>query len=329
MLVKACPKIEGRAARNNQKRTFLMTDSQFASGGYRYALNPIQWFATEDGWLDPAKGPAPQGLLKEIAHSGFHAVHAQVPTGWTTEDYQNALKDAGLQPAPGYLSMALPEHGVDIATTLETARTSAAQQAQLGLTDMFIATRMTKDAPRVKHPGVGAEFDEARFVMIFDLVERASAILKEEGVKAALHPHIGTWIESEAETRRLLDNIGSDQLGFGPDTGHLSWAGADVIGLISDYRDRTRVVHVKDCRLSVRDAAKADGKSYQETVVSGLWAEPGTGELDLEGMLAALGPDFDGWLIAEVDFPTLAPFECAQASAEWLADLRRPVPSSR
>jgi inosose dehydratase len=306
-----------------------MTDSQFASGGYRYALNPIQWFATEDGWLDPTKGPTPRDLLKEIARSGFHAVHAQVPAGWTTEDYQNALKDAGLQPAPGYLSMALPEHGVDIATTLETARTSATQQAQLGLTDMFISTRMTKDAPRVKRPGVGAEFDEARFVMIFDLVERASAILKEEGVKAALHPHIGTWIESEAETRRLLDNISSDQLGFGPDTGHLSWAGADIIGLMSDYRDRTRVVHVKDCRLSVRDAAKAAGKSYQETVVSGLWAEPGTGELDLEGMLAALGPDFDGWLIAEVDFPTLPPFECAQASAEWLADLRRAVSSSR
>ena len=319
--------MEGRAARKTQKRTFFMTDPLFASGGYKFALNPIQWFATEDGWLDPTKGPAPRDLLKEIARSGFHAVHAQVPGGWTTEDYKNALKDAGLRPAPGYLSMALPEHGVDLATTLETARTGAAQQAELGLTDMFIATRMTKDAPRVQRPGVGADFDEARFAMIFDLVDKASAILKEEGVRAALHPHIGTWIETEAETRRLLDGIGSDQLGFGPDTGHLSWAGADVIGLMSDYRDRTRVVHVKDCRLGVRDAAKAAAKTYQETVVSGLWAEPGTGELDLAGMIAALGPDFDGWLVAEVDFPTLPPFECAEVSARWLAGLRRPAAS--
>ncbi|WP_105382984.1 sugar phosphate isomerase/epimerase family protein [Neorhizobium alkalisoli] len=305
-----------------------MTEPFLASGGYRFALNPMQWFATEDGWLDPTKGPAPRDLLKEIARSGFQAVHAQVPAGWTIKEYKNALEDAGLQPAPGYLSMALPEHGVEMEATLEMARTSAAQQAQLGLTDMFIATRMTKDAPRVTRPGVGAEFDESRFALIFDLVDRASSILKEEGIRAALHPHIGTWIETEAETRHLLDNISSDQLGFGPDTGHLSWAGADVIGLITDYRDRTRVVHVKDCRLSVRDAARTTGMTYQETVVSGLWAEPGTGELDLAGMIAALGSDFDGWLIAEVDFPTLPPFECARVSAEWLAKLRRPSRSS-
>lgn len=301
-----------------------MNDFLSRPGGYKFALNPIQWFATADGWLDPTKGPAPRELLKEIARSGFDAVHAQVPAGWTIGEYKSALQDAGLKPAPGYLSMALPEHGVETEATLETARTSAAQQAELGLSDMFIATRMTKDAPRVMRPGVGVEFNEARFAMIFDLVDRASAILSEEGVKAALHPHIGTWIETEIETRRLLDNISANQLGFGPDTGHLSWAGADVIGLIRDYRDRTRVMHVKDCRLQVRDAARAAGKTYQETVVSGLWAEPGSGELDLGGMLAALGSDFDGWLIAEVDFPTLPPFECAKASAEWLSKLRRP-----
>ncbi|CAN7672894.1 sugar phosphate isomerase/epimerase family protein [Neorhizobium sp. LjRoot104] len=301
-----------------------MTDPLFASGGYKFALNPIQWFATEDGWLDPTKGPAPRDLLKEIARSGFRAVHAQVPAGWTVGDYKNALQAAELKPAPGYLSMGLPEHGIEIEATLETARESAAQQAELGLTDMFIATRMTRDAPRVRRPGIGAEFDEARFAMIFDLVDRASAVLKQEGIRAALHPHIGTWIETEAETRRLLDNISANQLGFGPDTGHLSWAGADVIGLIADYRDRTRVMHVKDCRLKVRDASKAAGKTYQETVTSGLWAEPGIGELDLAGMLAALGGDFDGWLIAEVDFPTLPPFECAKVSAEWFSELRRP-----
>lgn len=302
----------------------VMTDPIFAAGGYRFALNPIQWFATEDGWLDPNKGPAPRDLMGEIARSGFRAVHAQVPAGWTVGDYKTALADNGLAAAPGYLSMGLPEHGIEIAATLEAARAAAAQQAELGLTDMFIATRMTKDAPRVQRPGVGADYDEERFSMIADLVESASAILKQEGIRAALHPHIGTWIETEAETRRLLDTISADQLGFGPDTGHLSWAGANVIGLFKDYRERIRVAHVKDCNLKVRDDGIAAGKNYQEIVTSGLWAEPGTGELDLAGMLAALGPDFDGWLIAEVDFPSLPPFECAKASAEWLATLRRP-----
>jgi len=195
--------------------------------------------------------------------------------------------------------MPLPDQGVAVADMLDNARAAAGQQAALGLTDMFIACRMTKDAPRVKRPGVGAAADQGRLDFIVDLVGQASAIMKSEGVRAALHPHIGTWIETESEARYILDAVDAGQLAFGPDARHLSWAGADLMRLISD-------------------------RTYQETVVAGLWAEPGSGVLDLTGMLAALGPSFDGWLIAEVDYPTLLPFACAEVSARWLAGLRRP-----
>lgn len=296
-----------------------------ASNGYRYALNPIQWFATDDGWLDPAKGPAPRELLALIAEAGFPAVHAQVPAGWTVDQYAAALKEAGLQAAPGYFSMPLPEQGVDAATTWENVRVAAGQQAALGLSAMFLACRMTKDAPRVARPGIGADYDEGRFATILDMIGKAADLMRGEGIYPLLHPHIGTWIETEAEARRILDAIPADRLGFGPDTGHLTWASADVEGLIARYRDRIGAVHVKDCKTGVRDACRAAGRTYQQTVVAGLWAEPGTGDLDLAGMLGLLGPSFDGWLVAEVDFPSMPSFECAQVSARWLAAQQRPA----
>ncbi len=296
----------------------------FPADGYRFALNPIQWFATDDGWLDSAKGPAPEVLLQEIRRSGFPGVHAQLPAGTTVADYRAMLARADLLPAPGYFSMPLPEQGVAAAETYDTVRLAAAQQAALGLGDMFIACRMAKDAARVKTPAVGAAADRGRLDLIVEMIGKASEIMAGEGVRAALHPHVGTWIETEAEARHVLDAVGGATLGFGPDTGHLAWAGADVAGLIRDYRDRVRVMHIKDCRLDVRDQSKAAGRTYQQTVMAGLWAEPGLGDLDLAGMVAALGDGFDGWLIAEVDCPTMAPFDCAEVSARWLAALKRP-----
>ncbi|KRB01140.1 hypothetical protein ASD83_06330 [Devosia sp. Root685] len=302
-----------------------MNDTSRMDGGYRVALNPIQWFATADGWLNPNSGPAPREIMSEVARSGFKAIHAQVPPDWTVPQYKDALDQAGLQPAPGYFSLGLPDHGVSVDVACENARKSAAQHAALGLTDMFMSPRM--NPLRVERPGIGASIASSEFSEVVSILDKVSAVIREEGVLAAFHPHVGCWGETESEARQILDAISASQLAFGPDTGHLSWAGADVVGLVRDYRDRVTVMHIKDCRLSVRDAAKAAGKTYRETVVDGLWAEPGLGELDLVAMIGAVGPDFDGWLIAEVDFPTMSPFASAEASARWLSGLKKPIVS--
>ena len=52
-----------------------------------------------------------------------------------------------------------------------------------------------------------------------------------------------------------------------------------------------------------------------------MWAEPGAGDLDLDGLIAGLGETFDGWIIIEVDRPALPPFDSAQASARWARKL--------
>lgn len=292
-------------------------------GAYKFALNPIHWFATPDGWIDPAIGPRPDELFTLVASAGFGAIHSQVPPDWSVAAYKAALDHAGLEPAPGYLALGLEEHGVTETEALEIAKRTAGDHAALGLTVIFLSTRMAKAAPRVRQPAIGYDFDKERFDKVLSLVEKASAIIKAEGLCAALHPHIGTWIETETETRAVLDAISASQLGFGPDTGHLTWAGANVEGLITDYRSRIDAIHIKDCRLAVRDRNLRAGSSYQDTVMDGLWIEPGRGDLALEAIIAALGSNFGGWLIAEVDYPALPPFECAQECARWLLHLNR------
>ncbi|MGX1669404.1 sugar phosphate isomerase/epimerase family protein [Streptomyces sp. NPDC055400] len=283
------------------------------------ALNPIQWSATDDGWLDPALAPPPAELLALVKKAGFDAVMAAVPAGHTVAAYAALLDDAGLRPAPGYFVCRSQGDPADAPAVIEAAAAAAGEHAELGLTDIGLGLPMIKGGPRILRPAQGTEPDVGRLAALTDLLGRAAEAMRAEGVRPALHPHVGTWIETEAETRAVLDALPAEQLGFLPDTGHLSWAGANVAGLVAEYGRRIPFLHVKDARMTVAEQGRAAGQDYQRTVVDGLWTEPGRGDLDLTGIVAALPDDFAGCLMVEVDRPALTdPYESAVASARWM-----------
>ncbi|MEU7748627.1 sugar phosphate isomerase/epimerase [Nonomuraea sp. NPDC049158] len=289
------------------------------SGTPKIALNPIQWMASADGWLDPSLAPEPKQRLSLIKQAGFDVVMAEVPAGWTVEQYQALLEETGLTLAPGYFVCRSDGRDGTEADVVAGAAETARQHARLGLTEIGLGMGMGKDKPRVAHPAQAYDADDSRVEAVTALIGRIADAMVAEGVRPSLHPHVGTWIETEEEGRAVLDAIPASRLGFLPDTGHLAWAGADVGRFVKDYADRIPFVHVKDCRLSVAAEGREKDWGYQQTVLAGLWVEPGRGELDLPGIIGNLPSDFDGWLMVEVDRPDIAdPYESAQVSARWM-----------
>lgn len=283
------------------------------------ALNPIQWQATEDGWLDPALAPDVDSLFAMVKSAGFDAVMAAVPPGMPTTEYAHRAADAGLRLAPGFVSCPVSDPGALTELVLASVVAQTEQQAELGFADTGMgAGGMMRGAPRVVRPAVGAYADEARLAGVIEVLGRVSEAMRAVGVRPNLHPHVGTWIETEKETRTVLDALPADALGFLPDTGHLAWAGADVAGLVADYADRVAFVHVKDYRADIAELGKVNDWTYQETVLHGLWIEPGRGSLDFADVLGRLPESFSGTLMVEVDRPDLEPYESAVASAGWM-----------
>jgi inosose dehydratase len=287
--------------------------------GSRLALNPIQWMATDDGWLDPSKAPETPELLSLVKKAGFDGVMAEVPAGWSVQQYAELVADTGLELAPGYVVCRSDGRDGKQDEVVENAVRIARQHAGLGLDVVGLGMSMGQEAPRVAHPAQGYDLQADQLGAVTELISRIAAAMVAEGVRPALHPHIGTWVETDSEGRAVLEAVPADQLGFLPDTGHLAWAGVDVRALISDYADRVPFVHVKDCRLSVAQDGRAGDWDYKKIVRAGLWAEPGRGELPLVEILSALGNDFGGWLMVEVDKPDIEdPYESAVASATWM-----------
>ena len=90
------------------------------------------------------------------------------------------------------------------------------------------------------------------------------------------------------EIVRLLDDLGPDVLGFGPDTGHLRWAGIEPAPFIRRYADRMGGIHIKDCFPDYLSPESRAGMSYHEVAATKrLWAEPGSGVVDFDAVVAA------------------------------------------
>ncbi|GAA2111201.1 sugar phosphate isomerase/epimerase [Microlunatus panaciterrae] len=280
----------------------------------RVAANPIPYWI-RDGKVDKSKEVFEQAFA-DFAEIGFTAVKADVPAGMPVSEYRDWISSFGLAPSLSLFSSPFDET-IDIKDEIERAKAFAADQVALGL-DRTMISSMAVPA-RMQQPAVGADFDEDRLKLAIENVGLVCQVLQAEGLRPLHHSHIGGVFETEDEVVRLLDTLGKDVIGFGPDTGHLRWAGADPAALIRRYADRIGGIHIKDVFADYLDPASRVGMGYREvTATKRLWAEPGLGVVDFDAVVAAMPEDYDGDFMIEIDEPSVdSRYDSHQTSYAW------------
>jgi inosose dehydratase len=278
----------------------------------RLAVNPIGW------WILGGKTTETLGRANALlADIGYGAVKADIPVDMAARDYLPWLDSFGLQPSISLYSGIFddPSRHAESATA---AGAFAAEQAALGLDVCMLSTIVGPDESRMRHPAIGYDFDPGRLATVIEGMAAAAAAMKVEGVLAALHPHIGGWVETEDEIRSVLDGIDPGLLGFAPDTGHMSWAGMNVPAVLADYSARIVGCHLKDTFAAGIARARAQDLDYRTATAPGqIWAEPGTGQADLAACVAAFPADYRGDYMIEVDVPSVPLDQCHQIAYDW------------
>ena len=285
----------------------------------KVGINPFPWFADgPDTWTLTATRVA--DAVQGIANAGFSAMQADLPDEMTPAEYGDLLVGRDVRPAPSYWGVLFDSPADAVPTLREEARRRASAQTELGLTQIVIADELYP--PRVGRPGVGAAFEEGRLDRIIERIGEIAAVLVSEGLSPCFHQHVGSWIETEAEVRTLLDAIDQTTLAFAPDIAHLAWAGADPARLIRDYASRVSVIHLKDAHLSAAELVRTENLNYDAAVYGHhVFTEPGRGDVDLDAVLKAVPDDYDGWWVAEVDVPDLPSKELStEACARWIRE---------
>ena len=115
----------------------------------------------------------------------------------------------------------------------------------------------------------------------------------------ALHPHVGTLIETADQVARALEVV---EVGWCLDTGHLTIGGTDPVRFARDHGDRVTHVHLKDVNAALAAEVRAGTRSLLDATRHGLFTALGKGDARIAEVLNALqGHGYDGWLVLEQD----------------------------
>ena len=150
----------------------------------------------------------------------------------------------------------------------------------------------------------GPQLTDSAYAALAEHVNRFAAVASNYGMKSSFHPHAATFIESPAETEKLMHLLDPQTVGMCLDVGHWIVGGGDPLQAIEQYKERITHVHIKDVSGEVLGRlASGEIASMEDAVVTDkLFVPAGTGVLDLTGTVDSLrAHGFDGWLMSEQD----------------------------
>ncbi|GAA1234968.1 sugar phosphate isomerase/epimerase family protein [Pseudonocardia alaniniphila] len=141
--------------------------------------------------------------------------------------------------------------------------------------------------------------DDAGWLTLLTNLDRLADLAAEHGVRAVLHPHVGTMVENGEEVQRVLDG---SSIALCLDTGHLLIGGTDPAELTRQAPHRIAHAHLKDVDARLAGQVQSGRRTYTEAVGEGMYRPLGQGDVDIEAIVGHLrGHGYDGWYVLEQD----------------------------
>ena len=151
-------------------------------------------------------------------------------------------------------------------------------------------------------------------------INEISKMMIDENMPLAYHHHMGTVIETEDETSRLMEST-IDSVKLLIDTGHMLFAQGNSIKLINKFSEKLIHVHCKDIRKVVLEESLKNDSTFRQAFLDGAFTVPGDGCIDYKPFLKVLkDKNYSGWLVveAEQDPSKANPFEYAKKGYNYL-----------
>lgn len=252
---------------------------------------PISWGVCEvPGWgyqLDSKR------VLSEMRDAGLTATELG-PDGFLptdTTELVELLDGFGLSCVGGFVPVVLfrADHdpAEDLAGPLESLVAAGA-----GVVVLAAATGADGYDER-------PELDENQWETLLSNLDRLAQIAAKRGLRAVLHPHVGTMVETRAEVDRVL---AGSRIPLCLDTGHLLIGGTDPLELTRQVPDRIEHAHLKDVDAALATKVQSGELTYTQAVAAGMYVPLGAGDVDIAAIVKTLEDNgYDGWYVMEQD----------------------------
>jgi len=280
---------------------------------------PISWGVCEvPGW---GYQLGPERVLAEMREVGLTATEFG-PDGFLParpDAMTRVLDSHGLQAIGGFTPLLLHVAGHDPVPEVERLLEGYAASGA----DVLVLSAVTGAEGYDSRP----ELDDDGWRVLLGNLDRLATLAASRGVRAVLHPHVGTVVENGPEVQRVLEGSG---ISLCLDTGHLLIGGTDPAELAGQAPERIAHVHFKDVdgRLARR---VQDGRlTYTQGVRDGMYRPLGSGDVDVPAIVGSLrARGYPGWYVLEQDTILTeephgeGPVADVWASAEYLRSVLR------
>lgn len=265
----------------------------------RIAGAPICWGVCEvPGWgyqLDR------ETVLSQMTALGFAATEYG-PDGFLPdrpEDKAATLAEYGLRAVGQFVPVVLHDAAHDPLPEVETA--------MQGLLAADARIVVIAAATGVEGYDSRPELDDDQWATLLANLDRIDAAATEHGLLATIHPHVGTLVESGADTARVL---AGSRIHLTLDTGHLLIGGGDPVAVAQEHPDRIGHMHLKDVRRDLARQVQEGTLTYTAAVEARMYVPLGTGDVDIAAIVTSLERSgYDGWYVLEQDTVLDGPLE--------------------
>ena len=275
---------------------------------------PISWGVCEvRGW---GYQLGPERVLREMHEVGLTATELG-PDGFLPREpaaMAKVLSHHGLRAVGGFTPVLLHVPGHDPVPDVDRVLDGyVAAQASVLVLSAVTGANGYDTRP---------ELDDNEWLTLLSNLDRLTTLAGSRGVRAVLHPHVGTMIETGDEVQRVLDG---SSISLCLDTGHLLIGGTDPAALARQAPERVAHLHLKDVDSTVAAKVRSGRLTYTEAVRQGMYRPLGTGDVDVPaivGHVQAYG--YDGWYTLEQDTILTGEPNCegpvadVRSSAEYL-----------
>jgi inosose dehydratase len=290
----------------------------------RVAGAPISWGVCEvPGW---GYQLPPERVLDEMRRVGLAATEFG-PDGFLPDEpaaKAQTLERLGMACVGGFVPVVLHDPDADPLPQVDRAL------------DGFVAagagTLVLAAATGVAGYDTRPLLDEQGWRTLLGNLDRIADRAVQRGVRATLHPHVGTMVETGEEVRRVLDG---SAVPLCLDTGHLLIGGTDPAELARDATARIAHAHLKDVDAALAEQVRGGVTSYSDAVREGVYRPLGQGDVDIAGIVATLeAAGYGGWYVLEQDTMLAGepagegPVADVRASVEYLRGIA-PAPAPR
>lgn len=279
----------------------------------RLAGAPISWGACEvPGW---GVMPDPERVLSEMESVGLRGTELGPPGFFPTDPgaLRETLGRYGLQLVGAFVPLVL--HHRSLGDAAQLAQEASALLAGAGARVLVLS--IVEDEGWTQPTAL----DDDGWRNLAANVAEIQAIAAGDGLTVALHPHVGTLVETDEQVQLALERL---DVGWCLDTGHLLIGGVDPVAFVRDHGDRLVHAHLKDVDTTIAARVRSGELSFQAATKLGLFVPLGRGDAGVAAAMDELARHgYDGWLVLEQD--TAISEDEAGVGRQPLADVRESV----